>query len=102
MNLIFRNFSPTKKPTKSVENREQNLQHVRQQLDELEKILTYYQFDLMEPPEEETTVFEEAPIRPDDVQRLRLLLDQQKQQTSPPNTKQPLDNLSNELAAKRL
>ncbi|CAF1431855.1 unnamed protein product [Adineta ricciae] len=95
--------NPTKKPTKSVENRQENLHHVREQLDELEKILTYYQFDLMDPPgEEETTIFEEDPIRPDDVQRLKSLLDQQKMQTSPPNTKQPLDKLSNELAAKRL
>ena len=56
----------------------------------------------MDPPEEETTVFEEDPIRPDDVQRLKSLLDQQKLQASPSNTKQPLDKLSNELAAKRL
>ena len=87
-----------------------NLQHVRDQLDELEKMVTYYQVDAMETQEEETTVYEEAPIPPADAQRLKSLIMQQKQQTSSStidtidqdDRAKPLDRLSNELAAKRL
>lgn len=104
-------FSPMKKaPVPATENRMKNLQHVRDQLDELEQIVTYYQLDLMEPQEEETTVYEEAPIQPADAQRLRTLIMQQRQQTSSSTIdtidqderNKPLDRLSDELAAKRL
>jgi hypothetical protein len=92
------------------ETRVKNLQHVRDQLDELEKIVTYYQLDLINPQEEETTVYEETPIPPDDAQRLKTLIMQQRKQASSPsrqttkngNPSQPLDKLSSELAAKRL
>ena len=60
----------------------------------------------MHQPEEETTVYEETSIQPDDVQRLKQLLIQQKQQTPtthlPEKDPKQLDQLSNELAAKRL
>lgn len=88
-----------------------NLQHVRGQLDELEKIVTYYQLDAMEAQEEETTVYEEAPIPPADAQRLKSLIIQQQRQQASSSTidtidqddrAKPLDRLSNELAAKRL
>lgn len=92
------------------ENRLKNLQHVREQLDELEKIVTYYQLDIINPQEEETTIFEETSIPPDDAQRLKALIMQQRQQTSSSTINtidnddkpKPLDKLSNELAAKRL
>ncbi|UJR31138.1 hypothetical protein I4U23_018645 [Adineta vaga] len=98
----------TKVQTKPAENRAQNLEHVRQQLNELEEIVNYYQLDLMDQPEEETTVYEEDQIQPDDVQRLKSLIIQQKQQTSSSqtnhneNTAKPLNKLSDELATKRL
>ncbi len=86
-----------------------NLQHVRDQLDELEQIVTYYQLDLMNQPEEETTIYEETSIQPDDAQRLKALIMQQRQQTQSETTTTNHDNnpkqlskLSNELAAKRL
>jgi hypothetical protein len=90
------------------ETRLKNLQHVREQLDELEQIVTYYQLDLINQPEEETVVYEETPIPPDDAQRLKTLIIQQRQQASSSATtnndhaSKPLDKLSNELAAKRL
>jgi hypothetical protein len=92
------------------ENRLKNLQHVREQLDELEKIVTYYQLDLINSQEEETTIYEETPIPPDDAQRLKTLIMQQRQQASSStintidddNKPKPLDKLSSELAAKRL
>jgi hypothetical protein len=92
------------------ENRLKNLQHVREQLDELEKIVTYYQMDIVNPQEEETTIYEETAIPPDDAQRLKELIMQQRQQASSSsintidndNTHKPLDKLSSELAAKRL
>jgi hypothetical protein len=92
------------------ENRLKNLQHVREQLDELEKIVTYYQLDIINSQEEETTVFEETPIEPDDAQRLKALIMQQRQQTSSStintidndNAPKSFDKLSNELAEKRL
>lgn len=79
-------------------------------MDELEQIVTYYQLDAMEAQEEETTVYEEAPIPPADAQRLKSLIMQQKQQASSStidtidqdDRAKPLDRLSNELAAKRL
>ncbi len=101
-------FSSSKKQTIPDENRSKNLQHVREQLDELEQIVTYYQLDLMNQQEEETTVYEEAQIQADDVEHLKKLIMQQKQLTPPAtannndNTAKPLDKLSNELAAKRL
>ncbi|CAF3764721.1 unnamed protein product [Adineta steineri] len=99
--------SPKEQP-KPDENRVKNLQHVRQQLNELEQIVRYYQMDLMDQQEEETTVYEEAQIQPDDVQRIKTLITQQKQQISPAkinnnnNPPKPLDKLSTELATKRL
>jgi hypothetical protein len=91
------------------ENRLNNLQHVREQLDQLEEIVTYYQLDLINKPEEETTVYEETAIPPDDAQRLKTLILQQRQQTSSAttttnndNTAKQFDKLSSELAAKRL
>jgi hypothetical protein len=90
------------------ENRLNNLQHVREQLDQLEQIVTYYQLDLINQPEEETTVYEETAIPPDDAQRLKTLILQQRQQTSSSssinndNTPKQFDKLSSELAAKRL
>ena len=91
-----------------MENRRQNLEHVRTQLDELEQLVGYYQLDLMDQPEEETSVLEETPIEPLNAQLLKSLLIQQKQQASPAkaiendDSAKPLDTLSNELAAKRL
>jgi len=89
-----------------IENRLNNLQHVREQLDQLEEIVTYYQLDLINQPEEETTVYEETAIPPDDAQRLKTLILQQRQQTSSAtnndNTPKQFDKLSSELAAKRL
>jgi len=87
------------------ENRLNNLQHVREQLDQLEQIVTYYQLDLINQPEEETTVYEETAIPPDDAQRLKTLILQQRQQTpstNNDNTPKQFDKLSSELAAKRL
>lgn len=107
--LIWFIFSSSKQQTKSDENRLNNLQHVREQLDELEQIVTYYQSDLMDHQEEETTVYEESQIQADDLERLKkLMMMQQQQQTSSvtsnntDNTGKPLDKLSSELAAKRL
>ncbi len=99
--------SSIKKQQPPTKNRVKNLQHVRNQLDELEQIVTYYQSDLMNQPEEESTVYEETPIQPDDAQRLKALMMQQRQQTSSvttnnDTTSKPLDKLSSELAAKRL
>ena len=99
--------SPSKRTSaSSPEHRLQNLHHVRERLDELEQLVSYYQDDLMHQPEEETTVYEETSIQADDVQRLKQLLIQQKQQTSTTQLSeknpQQLGQLSNELAAKRL
>lgn len=97
-----------KKSTLPAENRLKNLDSVRERLSELEEIVNYYQYDLMNQTEEETTVYEETPIQPDDVQRLKALMMQQRQkqqhQPPPPSEATPenLDQLSNELAAKRL
>ncbi|CAF4541989.1 unnamed protein product [Rotaria socialis] len=98
--------TPKKSPA-PVESREKNLKNVREQLNELEQIVTYYQLDLMNQSEEETTVYEETPIQPDDAQRLRALLMQERQKPiaaipSNDNASKPLDKLSTELAAKRL
>ncbi|CAF1498891.1 unnamed protein product [Rotaria sp. Silwood1] len=97
----------SKKPSTSNDNRSKNLEHVREQLNELEQIVTYYQMNLMNDQEEETTVYEETPIQPDDAQRLKKLLVQEKQKLTSTtlnneNIPKPLDKLSNELAAKRL
>ena len=62
----------------------------------------------MDQQEEETTVYEEAHIQADDVERLKNLIMQQNHETSPVTTNnndktaKPLDKLSSELAAKRL
>jgi len=92
------------------DSRMKNLQHVRDQLDELEQIIDYYQTDLTQTQDEEQTIYEETPIQPDDVQRLKTLIMQQRQQQKPlppPPPKagikeKPLDKLSSELATKRL
>ena len=96
--------SPVKKSTLPSDQRLKSLQHVRERLDELEEIVTYYQYDLMnQQQEEETTVYEETPIPPDDVKHLKSLMSQQNQQrVTNEHTPQQLDQLSNELAAKRL
>ena len=95
--------SPAKKSVLPTDQRVKSLQHVRERLDELEEIVTYYQDDLMNQQEEETTVYEETPISPDDVPHLKSLMIQQKQQRATnEHTPQQLDQLSNELAAKRL
>ena len=96
--------STKKQQQQPTENRAKNLQHVRNQLDELEQIVTYYQSDLMNQPEEESTVYEETPIEPDDAQRLKALMMQQRSSVTTNNdtTSKPLDKLSSELAAKQL
>lgn len=117
-NFFILNFSPSKKPSAvTSENRLKNLHHVREQLNELEQLVSYYQMDLVNQPDEETTVYEEASIQPDDAQRLKALIMQERQKalsssastssTTTTNnnnnaTPKPLDRLSNELAAKRL
>jgi hypothetical protein len=89
----------------------ENLHHVRDRLEELEEIVNYYQHQLMQQQqhEEETTVYEEKAIEGDDVQRLKILLQQYKAQvpnvsesSTKENNPQHLHHLSNELAAKRL
>ncbi|CAF4287233.1 unnamed protein product [Rotaria sp. Silwood2] len=104
----LRDRSSIQQPTQS-DNRVKNLEHVREQLNELEQIVTYYQLDLTNDQDEETTVYEETPIQPDDAQRLKTLILQEKQKSisSTPNNKnkntpKQLDKLSSELAAKRL
>ena len=87
------------------------MEHVREQLNELEQILTYYQFGLMN-EQEETTTYEEKLIQPDDARHLQALLTKQKQITSSTtmhdddnkndNIHKPLEKLSSELTAKRL
>jgi len=86
-------FSSSQNPQILSENRLKNLQHVRERLDELEQIVKYYQTDLDNQQDEETS------IQPDDVQRI-----QQKQQqiTNNNNSPKQLDKLSSELTAKRL
>lgn len=61
------------------ENRLKNLELIRERLDELEQLVTYYQTDLHHPYDEELTAYE-----------------------MPENTPEHFDRLSTELATKRL
>ena len=75
------------------ENRLKNLEHVRERLDELEQIVTYYQTDFNYQKDEETS------IGSDDERHLRT---HQQQTIHNTNDPQQLDKISIELAAKRL
>jgi hypothetical protein len=86
-------FSSSQNPQILSENRLKNLQHVRERLDELEQIVKYYQTDLNNQQDEETS------IQPDDVQRIQTAI---QQNTNNNNNPKQLDKLSSELTAKRL
>ncbi|CAF0806651.1 unnamed protein product [Adineta ricciae] len=73
----------SKQPRISAENRLKNLKHVHERLDELEQIVTYYQTDVNSQPDEE------SPQVIDEI-------------TANDRTPEQLDELSSELAAKRL
>ena len=78
-NILYLKFSSSKKPQIPTENRLKNLEHVRERLDELEQMITYYQND------------EEQSVQSDD-----------EEPTTNKNTPKHLDKLSSELTAKRL
>lgn len=69
--------SAAKKPAIPTENRLKNLEHIRERLHELEQLVTYYQIDLNNQPDEETSIEND-------------------------NTPKHLDKISSELTAKRL
>lgn len=71
------------------ENRLRNLEHIRERLDELEQLVTYYHADLLNQPDEEPTAYEieKTPLQ---------------QTANHENTPKYLDKLSDELTAKRL
>ncbi|CAF2501109.1 unnamed protein product [Rotaria sp. Silwood2] len=84
------------KSQKQTENRLKNLEHVRERLDELEQIVTYYQTDLNNQHDEDT------PIQSDDAQYLKTFSQQKRQTYNNDNASKQFSKVSNDLAAKRL
>ncbi|CAF2161203.1 unnamed protein product [Rotaria magnacalcarata] len=80
------------KPQRETESRLKDLEHVRERLDELERVVTHYQADLND---------EETSSQLDNVSYLETYL-QHRSQTNNSEAHQQLDKTSNELAAKRL
>lgn len=91
--MIFA-FSSSNKPQKMAENRLKNLEHVRERLDELEQIVTYYQVDLDKEEDEDIS------SQLNELQSSKGL----KQQKAQPDNLAPrkFNEVSNELVAKRL
>ena len=64
-NIVFLfNFSPPRKQNSTGDNRLKSLQHVRERLDQLEEIVNYYQTDLINEQEEESTVLKKLLLNP--------------------------------------
>lgn len=78
------------------------MSEVRSKLVDLEDILDFYENDLMNQQDEESTVYEETSIEPEDVQRLKTLMLEQQERVSNDNKEKNFDRLSEQLAAKRL
>ncbi|CAF1022732.1 unnamed protein product [Rotaria sordida] len=89
---LYEQKNSSNKSQKPKENRLKNLEHVRQRLDELEQIVTYYQTDLNNQHNENTL------IQLDDTQYLKTFLPQ----TNNNNVSKQFDKVSSDLAAKRL